>query len=76
MNKVIYWGAVISADPFPALAPFGNPDMSWGTAKSQWGQGLCSGEDLGCSEQRRRGCKTFHLPEMLGLNVFPSLPPS
>lgn len=41
------WDAVVSADPFPVLDPFGNPDMSWETAKPQWGQGLCSGEDLG-----------------------------
>lgn len=66
MNKVKNWGAVVSADPFPVLAPFGNPDMSWETAKPQWGQGLCSG-DL--------GWRALNEVEE-GVKVFLNLPPS
>lgn len=41
--------------------------MSWETAKSQWGLGLCSGEDLGW-DALNEGEE--------GANVLPSLPPS
>lgn len=64
MNKVKCWGAMVSADPFPVLAPFGKACHVLGDSKVTMGTRamLWRRFGLGCAERRRRGCKCTSKP--------------
>lgn len=64
MNKVNYWAAVVSADLFSVLAPFGKACHVLGDSKVTVGTRavLWRRFGLGCTERRRRGCKCTSKP--------------
>lgn len=64
MNKVNYWAAVVSADLFSVLAPFGKACHVLGDSKVTVGTRavLWRRFGLGCAERRRRGCKCTSKP--------------